>query len=88
MAILKNEVYIVFKDFHTMVVNQFGAKVKIFRSDNGSEFFEGNSLDCLCNQGIVHQTTCVGTPQQNGVSERKNRHVLKVTRALMLQMNV
>jgi hypothetical protein len=40
------------------------------------------------NHGILHQTTCVNTPQQNGVSERKNRHLLEKTRALILQNNV
>ncbi|BBH05253.1 hypothetical protein Prudu_016588 [Prunus dulcis] len=29
-----------------------------------------------------------GTPQQNGIAERKNRDLLEKTRALMLQMNV
>jgi hypothetical protein len=42
----------------------------------------------LSNQGIMHQTSCVGTPQQNGVAERKNRDLLEKTRALMLQTNV
>ena len=32
--------------------------------------------------------TCVDTPQQNGVAERKNRHLLEITRALRFQMNV
>jgi hypothetical protein len=36
----------------------------------------------------VHQTSCVGTPQQNGVSERKNCDLVEKTRAIMLQMNV
>lgn len=84
----KNEVCSVFKDFHNMVINQFGAKVKTFRSDNGTEFVKGILPDYLRSHGIILQTSCVGTPQQNGVSERKNRHVLDVTRALMLQMNV
>ncbi|KAL6322438.1 hypothetical protein AAG906_008093 [Vitis piasezkii] len=36
----------------------------------------------------VHQTSCVNTPQQNGVAERKNRDLLEKTRAIMMQMNV
>jgi hypothetical protein len=39
-------------------------------------------------QGIIHQTTCVDTPQQNGVAGRKNRHLLEVTRSLMLDTHV
>ena len=42
----------------------------------------------MSSQGIIHQTSCVGTPQQNGVTERNNRDLLEKTRALMLHMNV
>ena len=42
----------------------------------------------LSDQGIIHQTTCPGTPPQNGVAEKKNRHLLKVAKSLMFQMNV
>jgi hypothetical protein len=38
--------------------------------------------------GIIHQTTCVDTPQQNRVAEWKNRHLLEVTRSLMIDMHV
>lgn len=37
--------------------------------------------------GIVHETSCTYTPQQNGVSKRKHRHLLEVTRCLILHMS-
>lgn len=38
--------------------------------------------------GIYHQTSCVYTPPQNGVAERKNGHLLEVTRTLMFTIKV
>ena len=40
------------------------------------------------NNGIIHQSSCVDTPQQNGVAERKNRHLLEVSRSIMFTSNV
>ena len=39
-------------------------------------------------EGIIHQSSCVDTPQQNGVAERKNRHLLETTRALLFEKQV
>ncbi|KAM1725440.1 hypothetical protein ACFX11_016456 [Malus domestica] len=56
--------------------------------DNGTEFLSNNMLQYISSQGIIHQTSCVGTPQQNGVAERKNRDLLEKTHALMIHMHV
>ncbi|RDX72514.1 hypothetical protein CR513_47998, partial [Mucuna pruriens] len=42
----------------------------------------------LKDNGVVHELTCVNTPQQNEVTERKNRHLLEVARVLLFQMFV
>ena len=42
----------------------------------------------MTQHGILHQSSCVDTPSQNGVAERKNRHLLETARALLFQMKV
>ncbi|RVX16318.1 Retrovirus-related Pol polyprotein from transposon TNT 1-94 [Vitis vinifera] len=46
------------------------------------------TLNHLRKLGILHDLSCVNTPQQNGVAERKNGHLLNTTRALLFQGNV
>ena len=67
-----------------MVSTQFQTKVKVFRSDNGGEYVN-HALACFFRDHvIIHQTTTPFTPQQNGVSERKNRQIMEVACSLML----
>ncbi|MGV7953807.1 hypothetical protein PJO47_29535, partial [Mycobacterium kansasii] len=40
------------------------------------------------NLGILFQSSCPSTPQQNGVIERKHRHLLNVGRALRIDVNL
>ena len=71
--------------FITMAETQFNCKVKFVRSDNGPEF---NLVSFYNSKGIIHQKSCVETPQQNGVVERKHQQILNITRALMFQSNL
>lgn len=70
----KSEVLKYFQDFHRMVITQFNMKVRILHSDNGTEYINNEFKAYLSKQGMLHPTTCSGTPQ-NGVVERKNHHL-------------
>ncbi|GKU93759.1 hypothetical protein SLEP1_g7327 [Rubroshorea leprosula] len=61
---------------------------KKIRSDNGKEFTEGVVKEFCFKKGIIQQTSCAYTPQQNGIVERKHRHLLEVARALRFQANL
>nr|KYP43958.1 Retrovirus-related Pol polyprotein from transposon TNT 1-94 [Cajanus cajan] len=78
----KSETVKTLKNFVVFVQTQFETTIKIIRSDNGTEFFMTNFF---VNKGIMHQTSCVNTPQQNSIAERKHGHLLNVARALMIQ---
>ncbi|KAJ9680557.1 hypothetical protein PVL29_019775 [Vitis rotundifolia] len=71
-----------------MVQNQFGVKIKSFRTDNARDYVNQTLSPYFQSQGILHDSSCVNTPQQNGVAERKNGHLLNTTRALLFQGNV
>ncbi|KAK2996779.1 hypothetical protein RJ639_025625 [Escallonia herrerae] len=63
-------------------------KSKIRQSDNGGEYLSAELQQYLKAHGIIHQTTCSNTPQQNGVAERKNRHLLEVVRASLMEAHL
>ena len=86
LLIDKKEVFQMFMAFVAMVDRQFGQSITIVQSDNGTEF--KCLIDYFRDNGILFQTSCVGTPQQNGRVERKHKHILSVGRALRFQANL
>ena len=60
----------------------------MLRSDNGGEFTNRRFQAYFQQHGLLHETSCSQTPQQNGVAERKNRHILGTSRALLLGAHV
>ena len=68
-----------------MIHAQYGTKIQILRTDNnGTKYFNSALGIFLLKKGMLHQSSCVQIPQQNGVSERKNRHLLEVARSLFI----
>ena len=84
----KDRVLDAFVNFQAYVTNHYNATVKVLRSDNGGEYTSNAFKSHLAKHGIVHQTSCPYTPQQNGVAERKNRHLMEVSRSMMYHSNV
>lgn len=78
----KSETKHYLKLFIAPIKTQFGRKVQKIRTDNGVEFFSRDISIFFENEGIIHEHSFVGTPQQNGVVECKHRHLLEVARAL------
>ncbi|RVW32142.1 Retrovirus-related Pol polyprotein from transposon RE1 [Vitis vinifera] len=56
--------------------------------DNAREYFSAPFTSFMSHHGILHQSSCAHTPQQNGVAERKNRHLVETTRTLLLHSNI
>ena len=84
----KSEIFKYLTFFCKMVQTKFRSLVRQVRSDNGREFFSNQTQDFFRSNGMEHQTSCVDTPQQNGVVERKQRHLLEVARALRFQAHL
>lgn len=82
---LKSETSNYVKAFVKLIQTQFKTTIKTIRSDNGPEFI---LKDFYQKQGIIHQTSCIDTPQQNGIVERKHQHLLCVTRSILFQAHL
>ncbi|GJZ33833.1 retrotransposon protein, putative, ty1-copia subclass [Tanacetum coccineum] len=56
----------------------FALKIKALRSDRGGEYLSQEFKDYLSENGIVQNLTSPYTPQQNGVSERRNQSAVRI----------
>ncbi|KAL4367289.1 hypothetical protein GQ457_05G022980 [Hibiscus cannabinus] len=83
----KSEALEKFKEFKNEVHNQHGKSIKALRSDRGGEYLNQDFDELLKECGIISQLTPSGTPQWNGVSERRNRTLLNMVRSMMSHTN-
>lgn len=65
--------------------NFFNVHIRILQSDGGGEYIGIHFQNFLKDKGILHCNSCPYTPQQNGVVERKNRHITETVVPLLQQ---
>ncbi|KAH9147066.1 hypothetical protein LEN26_004805 [Aphanomyces euteiches] len=62
---------------------QTGNKMKIFRSDGGSEYTSNHFRDQLDELGIQHETSAAEQQWQNGIAERAHRTIMEMAMAML-----
>uniref|UniRef100_A0A2N9FJA4 Integrase catalytic domain-containing protein n=1 Tax=Fagus sylvatica TaxID=28930 RepID=A0A2N9FJA4_FAGSY len=81
----KSDTFHTFTQFQAMVHTQFSLPIKTIRTDCGGEFTSNQFNQFCASKGMIHQVSCPHTPQQNGVAERKHRHLVQCALALLSQ---
>nr|GEV98581.1 hypothetical protein [Tanacetum cinerariifolium] len=81
----KDETSGILKLFITRIENLVDHKVKVIRCDNGT-VFKNREMNQFCEmKGILRQYTVARTPQQNEVTERRNRTLIEAARMLVVK---
>ena len=83
---LKSHVKETFIRFKALTENKFQTKIDTLFSDNGGEFIALRSF--LSETGISHRTTLPHTPEHNGLSERRHRHIVETGLFLLHKANL
>ncbi len=65
-----------------MIENQFEKKIKILRVDNRNEY-KSNEFQDYCREVGIKREPTRHTPEQNGVTERKNRSIVEAVCAML-----
>jgi hypothetical protein len=82
----RSEFFEIYATFRALIKTQHSAVIKYFRCDLGGEYTSNEFCQLLALNGTIHQTSCTDTPEQNGVVERKHRHIVETARSLLLSV--
>jgi transposase InsO family protein len=84
----KSQVLSSFIHFRNLMENLLNTRIKIVRTDPGGEYSK-NEFQSFCSSvGIFHQYSCPRTSQQNGVAERKHRHIVDMALTIINQASL
>nr|GEX09994.1 hypothetical protein [Tanacetum cinerariifolium] len=79
----KDETSPILKTFITGLENQLSLKVKVIRSDNRTDFKNSDLNQFYGLKGIKRELSVPRTPQQNGITERKNKTLIEAARTML-----
>ena len=82
----KSETLSVFKIFKNQIEKQLDKPIKCLQSDWGGEF--RSFVNLLHTEGIHFRHSCPYTHNQNGIVERKHRHITELGLTLLAQANL
>nr|GEU99184.1 putative ribonuclease H-like domain-containing protein [Tanacetum cinerariifolium] len=81
--VIKDETSPILKTFITGIENQLSLKVKIIRSNNGTEFKNQDLNEFCVMKRVKREFSVPRTPQQNGIAERKNRTLIEAAKTML-----
>ena len=79
----KHQVFDIFFKFKLLVENMFLSKIKAFQSDGGWEYTKRFFQKNLATHDISCHSSCLGHLEQNGLAERKHRHIVETNLTLL-----
>ena len=82
----KLDVYSTFVIFKHLVENYFTTTIKTLYIDHGGKFLALRSF--IATHGITHLTTPPHTPEHNGYSEHRHRHIVETGLTLLHQASI
>nr|GEV61175.1 hypothetical protein [Tanacetum cinerariifolium] len=80
----KKSYCLVVTDDYSRLRNQLSLKVKVIRSDNGTEFKNHDLNRLYVMKGLKREFSVPRTPQQNDIAERKNRTLIEAARTTLV----
>jgi hypothetical protein len=84
----KDETFSKFRLFKERTEAETGSRMQILRTDRGGEYMSTEFKNYCHEHGIKQELTQASTPQQNGISERRNRTIIERARSLCHECNL